>query len=259
MRRSDYLDDVRYRRRISLWDVVVVTAICMVLAAVLSPVFPIESGQARNSVCVSNLKYFGTALTMYVDDCDGRMPDRRDLKTELGFRPWTSWPPTDPRVGWAWSILGVYEHRYGLNCILSREMFADVPQVKQAVKKSEFTYDLRRKLNGVSSIGKPVSTEESFTYFWMWGFDRIEYPVPSNNFWGKTIDQAVMDLQATRKISVNNSDGLSQVELISDPYFPSDIPTVLPELRGKTPHKNGISTLFLDLRAKFVPVPKTTN
>ncbi|MEI9863869.1 MAG: hypothetical protein WDN00_04825 [Limisphaerales bacterium] len=30
-------------------------------------------------------------------------PDQRDMKSSLpgGYHPWTSWPPSDPRAGWA--------------------------------------------------------------------------------------------------------------------------------------------------------------
>ena len=85
----------RKRRGFTLIELLVVIAIIAILAAILFPVFARARERARQSACLSNLKQIGVAFFMYTEDSDGRMPDRRDLKSSLpgGFRPWDSWPP----------------------------------------------------------------------------------------------------------------------------------------------------------------------
>ena len=93
----------RRKAAFTLIELLVVIAIIAILAAILFPVFAQAREKARQSACVSNLKQIGTAFAIYTQDYDGLLPDRRDLKSSLpgGFRPWTSWPPFDPRSGWA--------------------------------------------------------------------------------------------------------------------------------------------------------------
>src|SRR5579871_6354434 len=108
----------RYQRRnrypaasaFTLIELLVVIAIIAVLAAILFPVFAQAREKARQAACMSNLRQIGTAFMMYMQDYDGLLPDRRDLKDSLpgGFRPWKTWPPTDPRGGWAAVVLEPY-------------------------------------------------------------------------------------------------------------------------------------------------------
>jgi hypothetical protein len=44
---------------------------------------------------------------MYLNDHEDHFADRRDLKSSLpgGYHPWTSWPASDPRGGWAAIVL----------------------------------------------------------------------------------------------------------------------------------------------------------
>ncbi|MEN3000683.1 MAG: prepilin-type cleavage/methylation domain-containing protein, partial [Armatimonadota bacterium] len=87
---------------------------------------------------------------------------------------------------------------------------------------------------------------ERATRYWMWRFDRPDDPVPPDNFWGKTIEQAIADLQANPSPFYARPEGVADVELAVDPYFPRTIGTVPPELRGKAVHRGGRNRLFLD-------------
>src|ERR1041385_5074124 len=93
----------RSRHGFTLIELLVVIAIIAILAAILFPVFAQVREKARQTTCSSNLKQIGTAFAMYVQDYDGRRPDRRDLKNGFpgGYKPWTDWPTSDPRAGWA--------------------------------------------------------------------------------------------------------------------------------------------------------------
>src|SRR6476660_709721 len=93
----------RGRGGFTLIELLVVITIVAILAAILFPVF----ARAKKSACLSNMRQIGAAFSLYLSDYDERMPDRRDLKSALpgGYRPWSSWPPSDPRAGWALSLL----------------------------------------------------------------------------------------------------------------------------------------------------------
>jgi hypothetical protein len=47
-------------------------------------------------------------------------------------------------------------------------------------------------------------------------------------------------------------DGVSDVELLVDPYFPKTIPTVSASIKGLTAHRGGRNRLFLDMHAKWL-------
>jgi prepilin-type N-terminal cleavage/methylation domain-containing protein len=58
----------------TLIELLVVIAIIAILAAILFPVFAQARDKARQTGCLSNLKQVGTALQMYVQDYDERLP-----------------------------------------------------------------------------------------------------------------------------------------------------------------------------------------
>lgn len=209
----------------TLIEVLVVIAIIAVLAAVLFPVFARAKAAALSSTCLQQTKQIGSAFLLYLSDDDGRLPDRRDLKSSLpgGYRPWTSWPPSDPRAGWAKEVLAAYVKSPQVwECPSAKQLFRNVVQVEQ---------------NGAN--------------LWLWRFDRIEDPVPLDNFWGKSEDQAVDDLRASGNPQAGSPQGTADVELMVDVYFPKTIGSVPAELKGKSPHFAGRNRLFLDMHARF--------
>ena len=58
----------------TLIELLVVIAIIATLAAILFPVFAQAREKARQTACLSNLKQAGTAIQMYVQDCDETFP-----------------------------------------------------------------------------------------------------------------------------------------------------------------------------------------
>jgi prepilin-type N-terminal cleavage/methylation domain-containing protein len=58
----------------TLIELLVVIAIIALLMAIMMPALQRVKEQARNSICRSNLKQYGLAARMYVDDYDGSLP-----------------------------------------------------------------------------------------------------------------------------------------------------------------------------------------
>ncbi|MCA0361836.1 MAG: prepilin-type N-terminal cleavage/methylation domain-containing protein [Armatimonadetes bacterium] len=218
------------RRAFTLIELLVVIAIIAILAAILFPVFSRAKAAALKTTCTSNLRQLGTVWMLYLSDHDDRMPDRRDLKltSEGGFRPWTGWPPSDPRAGWLVELIAPYQAKSILTCPSTEALWKTEPRVAQ---------------NG--------------TTIWMWRFDQVTDPVALDNFWGKTPDQAVGDLQTAANPFIGIPTGQADTELAVDPYFPATNPTIPASLRGKAVHFGGRNRLFLDGHVKFLRDPRT--
>lgn len=211
------------RSAFTLIELLVVIAIIAILAAILFPVFSQAKEAAKRTQCLSSLKDIGTVIALYGSDYDDRLPDRRDLK-ELDYRPWTSWPPSDPRAGWIEGIMKTYGSKEGLLC----------PSVRG------------------SRMGEIVQVRQGNSNYWMWRFDRIGSDVALDNWWGKTPDQAVSDLISANNPTVGEITGTAEAELAVDPYFPRTIPSVSAELRGLSVHFGGRNRVFLDGHAKWL-------
>ncbi len=228
------------RKAFTLIELLVVIAIIAILAAVLFPVFAQAREKARQAACSSNLRQIGTAFALYAQDYDERLPDRRDLKLSLpgGYRPWTTWPPSDPRAGWAAVVLDPYIKNTGIWACPS-------------VAGSSLGSSVQVAQRLTSAAGSPA------TYYWLWRFDRPDDPIPLDNFWGKSDSQAVTDLQQAQNSQAGNPDGPSDVELGVDPYFPRTIPTTPANLRGKSVHFGGRNRVFLDTHVKYLRDART--
>jgi prepilin-type N-terminal cleavage/methylation domain-containing protein len=216
------------RRGFTLLELLVVIAIIAILAAILFPLYSRAKEQAKKTNCLSNQHQIGVGFAAYLMDSDDKMPDRRDLK-QVGYRPWTSWPPSDPRVGWAPEILSLYT---GSSIDLWRcPSILGTPTGRSAA------------VVGQSPLGE--------TNYWMWRFDRFETPVPLDNFWGKSPEEALSDLLKANNPTVGKPNGIADVELLVDPYFPKTAPGVNPQESGYTPHTGGRNRLYLDTHAKW--------
>lgn len=217
------------RKAFTLVEILVVVAILAVLAAILLPVLAQGKESAKRAACLSNLRQIGAACALYMADADERFPDRRDLKAALpgGYRPWTGWPPSDPRAGWAAVLFQTYGATIQVfACPSTLPRFAAEPRVAQTAA------------GGVSG-------------YWMWRFDRMDDPVALDNLWGKTPERAVADLRDAADPVVGTPLGLADVELAVDPYFPRTIASVPDALKGATPHIAGRNRLFADGHARY--------
>lgn len=220
----------RRRAAFTLVELLVVVAVIAILASLLLPALARAKGATLKSRCVSNLHLDGLAWQLYLDDHADRFPDRRDLKSALpgGFKPWSGWPASDPRAGWAAVAL---DRLLGDLRVMQCPSIAGGPLANAAPA---------RQAGATNAVGAPVVN------YWMWRFDRTDEPVPDDNFWGRTVTECVGHLRSANNPTAGQPNGPTTVELMVDPYFPATIPTVAPELRGWSAHLGGRNRLMLD-------------
>lgn len=224
----------------TLIELLVVIAIIAILAGLLLPALSRTKLKSQQAVCLSNLKEIGLVFTLYLSDNADTFPDQRVLKSSLpgGYRPWTTWPPSDPRAGWAGTTFQNQNPNYAIwSCPAA--VNSDVGNIVQ------------------SAQAVSTDTNAPLCRYWAWRFDRPDDPVPLEDFWGKSQSRAVADLASTNDPTVGIIHGASEVELVVDPYFPNTVSTVPSGFKGYTVHAGGRGRVFLDGHVQFIKDGRT--
>lgn len=219
----------------TLLELLAVAAVIALLAAILLPALSRALAGARRASCLSNLRQQSVAWQLFLDDHQDAFPDRRDLKTSLpgGYKPWASWPASDPRAGWAAAVLAAELPEPGpWSCpALAARVFGELEQIRQPAGPG---------------------AQATVARYWMWRFDRTDQPTPDDNFWGRPASDCARSLQRAGNPAAGVVGGPSDVELVVDPYFPGGIASVPVALRGRSAHPAGRNRLMLDGSAAFL-------
>jgi len=230
----------------TLIELLIVIAIIGILAALLLPALARAKQKGQQSVCLSNLKQIGIAFGIYLNDNNDHFFDERPLKSSLpnGYRPWTSWPPSDPRAGWA---AATFQNVLPNFAVWSCPAAAN-SAVGNAIQSAQAT---------------SMATNAAICHYWAWRFDRIDdlgATTMLEDFWTKSETQAISELEAANDPTVGPIYGPADVELTVDPYFP-DTPTgataVDHALKGRTIHGGGRCRIFLDGHAQYLRYART--
>ena len=221
------------KRGFTLIELLVVIAIIAVVASLLLPSLARARSKANQVSCLSNLRQIGLAFSLYLSENNDRFADRRDLKTALGYKPWSTWPPSDPRGGWAPTVVNRYLtfDKIWFCPNFTSPPLHDLPQCTQPSRPGE---------------------SSSLVSYWFWRFDRTDDPVPLDNFWNKTVDQCVSDLRAANNPQAGQPASPTDIEFAVDPYFPNTIASLPADVKGESVHRKGRNVLFLDTHAGFV-------
>ena len=218
----------------TLVELLVVIAIMGILASLLLPGLAEAKNRARRVSCLSQMRQIGMGWMIYLHDHNDRFPDRRDLKSSLveGYRPWSTWPPSDPRAGWA------------PHALRQQQPMNPVWQCPSLLRSP-----LHREIQ--SRQWPTVDTNGPAVGYWMWRFDRTNGPVSIDNFWGKTIPETVLDLERAANPFLPGPHRPDTVELMVDVYYPSSVGSLANELRGRAAHRGGMNRLYLDGHVQF--------
>ena len=100
-----------HARGFSLVELLVVTAIVSLLAAMLFPAFLTVRGKARQIACGSNLHQIGLGIAMYAQDYDGLYPRAVDPMDRFAPAVWNGFPTFAadiPKIGLIHQVLMPY-------------------------------------------------------------------------------------------------------------------------------------------------------
>ena len=160
------------------------------------------------------------------------------MKSSLpgGYRPWTTWPPSDPRAGWA------------------ATNYSDVcPNLKIWSCPTAVDSPVGNIVQSVQATSN--DTNAPLCRYWAWRFDRTDdlSARHARGFLGQISKRGPCPIcNPTNDPTVGPISGAVDVELVVDPYYPKTVPTVPAGFKGRTIHAGGRCRVFLDGHTQFI-------
>ena len=114
------------KKAFTLIELLTVTAILAILAAILFPIFVSAKKRAKEAVTISNLRQCSTSIIMYCDDYDGlrSMPSYENAKTILVKAPTCDsleyWR-TSCEQNWGEPLIGSYGYVRGVQDFVTKD------------------------------------------------------------------------------------------------------------------------------------------
>jgi len=216
------------RRAFTLIELLVVIAIIAILAAILFPVFAQAKAAAKQSVCLSNNKQMGIAITMYVSDNDDNFPGsmHSDALWQFWITPYIKTPPKN----WDKARDNIYVCPANINIMtVDGEVFEPYPGLPEQ-------FGLKARANG--TYGWHASYAINDTIVGETGMEFI-----NAGSWGSPSTEYMM-MESTWDTDMDSND----VDLQDKEMFYE--------------HKMGMNMLYVDLHAKYLkcsPVDRDNN
>lgn len=234
-------------RGFTLIELLVVIAVIAILAAILFPVFAQARDKARQAVCLSNLRQIGSALAMYLQDHDERLP------TTCGTgRAWTWTQMKDVLTGPCAQV--------GITAQTPRNTYLGPEQtppfyIQEAlhpyVRNAQFWFCPSVDKDGFFRGDPSLPT---------WGYNGTTYRWNewANPQWASTLPPSIRRREPieVRGLAVSAIPRPVEAPLVWD--MPDWNPTGEPctKLHLKAAHAKGVNVLYADTHAKFSPFTK---
>lgn len=225
----------------TLVELLVVIAILAIIAAILFPVFAQARDKARQAGCVSNLRQIGSALAMYVQDYDERLPNC------CSWGRWWSWRYPDLWSGCAQAGITKATPR---DTVLGPEQTP--PRYVQEllhpyVKNAQIWFCPNvakdRVLRGDRTL--PTMGFNGTTYIWIWVVDPSTSTLP-NPFRNR------QPLQVSG-LAISAVPRPAEAAVIWDLPHWNPIKEPCTSLDLQPAHAKGLNVLYADTHVKFSP------
>lgn len=239
------------RSGFTLIELLVVIAVIAILAAVLFPVFAQARAKARQAGCLSNLRQIGSALQMYLQDHDERMPTACGMGRSYTWGDWArvvtrAWFKEDAMVRCA--QVGIGRSTPG-GTYLGPDLGLTPPRYIQEllhpyIRNAQvwFCPGVDRNRSLWDERGAPTLAFNGTTYVWIWVADPSASINPFR--YRRWIEVSGLPLAAIPQPA-------SATTVFDQPYWNHFKEPCASRYSGTPAHAKGINVLYADSHAKF--------
>jgi prepilin-type N-terminal cleavage/methylation domain-containing protein len=164
------------RRGFSLIEVLVVTAIIMILVSILMPIIRSVRLSAHKTVCISNLKQLGMAMEMYSHDYRGFFPKEEDRAPYGNGYFWSHWAKKlEPYIDKIGKTQGYITNKI-MKCPSNNDTYKNSWSYNSYAYNEALSIDNRTpRFLPYSQRPKIVVIVDGYAYFSIWSSTRVSY------------------------------------------------------------------------------------